>query len=174
MISKMSNRLLHGTSFMSYHHKIMPFAWSLLIDASILAALYSHKPHLLNFHAIGATAIGAITIITSFSSFIKGIPPVGNPMRTHKIIGSAVYLLVLVQIVLGILWRTFRSRSKGSQMSLYLEKMHKAVGYSLAFIAKFQVLYILPSSDGLFWFNLIWDLTAIILLIRAKKTKQKA
>jgi hypothetical protein len=51
--------------------------------------------------------------------------------------------------------------------------MHKALGYTIAVIAKLQVLFILPSSGFLFWFNLLWDLITIILLIRAKKSKER-
>ena len=94
---------------MEYHHKLMPFAWSVFIDASILAALYSHKPYAFPLHVIGAVLTGAITIITSFSSFLNGIPPPGNPMRTHKLTGTFLYLLIMVQIIIGILWWVTRS-----------------------------------------------------------------
>lgn len=51
--------------------------------------------------------------------------------------------------------------------------MHKIVGYTVAIIAKLQVLYILPSESMLFWFNLIWNITTVISLIKAKRSKVK-
>lgn len=170
----MPNRLLHGSTLMNYHHKLMPFAWSLLIDASIFAAINSNRPYFFAAHAIGAVTIGAITIITSFNSFLKGIPAAGNPMRTHKLMGSFIYLLILAQIIIGILWRLIRSSPKQSKWSLKLKKMHKTLGYSLAIVAKLQVLLILPPSGMLFWFNLIWNITSIALLIHSKRTEIKA
>ena len=74
LIRYMPGRLLHGSLLMSYHHKLMPIAWSLLIDSAIFAAIYSHKPYLFGLHAIGAGAIGLTTIITSFNSLLNGIP----------------------------------------------------------------------------------------------------
>lgn len=105
----MLSRLLHGGVFMEYHHKLMPFAWSIFIDTSILAALYSHKPYAFPAHVIGAVLTGTITIVTSFSSFLNGIPPPGNPMRAHKLTGAFLYVLILVQIIVGILSWLIRS-----------------------------------------------------------------
>jgi hypothetical protein len=170
----MPNRLLHGSVLMEYHHKLMPFAWSLLIDASIFAAIYSHRPFLFAGHVVGAVAIGAVSIITSFSSFLKGIPEAGNPMRTHKMIGVLIYLLIICQVMLGITWWIVRSSPKLSKWSIKLKKMHTIIGYSLAIIAKIQVLLILPASGMLFWFNLIWNLASLTLFIRSKTSKAKA
>jgi hypothetical protein len=107
-------RLLHGAALMEYHHKLMPFAWSIFIDVSIFAALYSHKPYALTTHVIGAATTGAITIVTSFASFLKGIPSPGNPMRTHKLTGFLLYCLIATQIIIGILWWFMRTSPKGS------------------------------------------------------------
>lgn len=139
----MVNRLLHGNLMMQYHHKLMPFAWSIFIDISILAAIYSHKPFAFPVHVVGAVLTGMITIATSFSSFLKGIPPVGNPMRLHKQIGTFLYMLIVSQIFIGILWYFMKSSLKKSKLSLIFKKMHKIIGYSIALVAKFQVLYIL-------------------------------
>lgn len=170
----MVNRLLHGSIMIQYHHKLMPFAWSVFIDLSILAAIYSHKSFALTLHVIGATLAGIITIATSFPSFIKGIPPVGDPMRLHKQIGTFLYMLIVSQIILGIMWYIMRSRSKGSQCSLILKKMHKTIGYSIASVAKFQVLYILGSDTLLFWFNLIWDIILLFAVVRKKRSATKS
>lgn len=105
----MLNRLLHGSSMIQYHHKLMPLTWSIFIDISILAALYSHKPFAFPVHVIGANLAGIITIVTSFASFLNGIPPVGDPMRLHKQIGTFLYMLIVTQILLGILWYIVRS-----------------------------------------------------------------
>jgi cytochrome b561 len=159
---------------MEYHHKFMPFTWSILIDAAIFAAIYSQKPYFFALHAIGAAAIGTITIVTSFSSFLNGIPPPGNPMRTHKMVGSFLYLLIILQVIVGVLWWLIRSSPKQSELSNKLKKLHKTIGYSLAIIAKLQVLYILSPKTILFWFNLLWDLISIALLIRLKRSKNQS
>lgn len=166
----MPGRLLHGSVLMSYHHNLMPIAWSLLIDSAIFAAIYSHKPYLFGLHAIGAGAIGLITIVTSFNSLLNGIPQ-NNPMRTHKLLGTFLYGLIVLQILLGILWWICRSSPKRSSLSLKLKKIHKVVGYSLALLAKVQVLYMIPSTDKMFWFNLLWDIASIAFLIYSKKSR---
>jgi hypothetical protein len=167
----MPGRLLHtGSLLMSYHHKLMPMAWSLLIDSAIFAAIYSHKPYLFGLHAIGAGAIGLITIITSFNSLLKGIPQ-NNPMRTHKLLGAFLYGLIVFQIIVGIFSWVCRSSPKRSNLSLKLKKIHKFVGFSLSLLAKLQVLYIIPSTDKMFWFNLLWDIASIAFLIYSKKAR---
>ena len=90
-------------------------------------------------------------------------------MRTHKLLGAFLYGLIVLQIIVGILWWVCRSNPKRSGISLKLKKIHKVVGYSLALLAKVQVLYIIPSTNKMFWFNLLWDVASIVFLIYSKK-----
>lgn len=167
-------RLLHGSSLMDYHHKIMPFAWCILIDASIFAALLPHRKNARYIHAFGATLVGVISIITSFSSFLRGIPAPGNPMRTHKLTGVLLYLLITSQIIVGILGWLIKSSQQKSEWSLKIKKVHQIIGYLIAIVAKLQVLWILPSSTILFWFNLFWNLITGYLFIRHKRHNVEA
>jgi hypothetical protein len=139
----MSLRLLHGASLMAYHHTLMPFAWSVFIDLSIFAAIYSRKPYMFSVHAITAFLTGFVSIATSFSSFMNGIPPPGDDMRFHKQLGSFMYLLIIVQICLGIVWWRIRTLKNGSKWTIWMKKIHTTLGYCLALIGKIQVLKIL-------------------------------
>lgn len=105
----MSARLLHGSVLITYHHKLMPFAWSIFIDAAIFAAIFSHKPYFLSLHAIGAFLVGGASIVTSFQSFLKGIPTEPGTMRNHKMVGVTLYVLITLQVCIGILWWLIRS-----------------------------------------------------------------
>lgn len=158
---------------MAYHHTLMPFAWSILIDLSIFAAIYSRKPFMFSLHAIGAFLAGFTSIATSFSSFLKGIPPPGDDMRFHKQLGSFMYLLIIVQFSLGIIWWRIRTQKNSSKWTIWMKKIHTTLGYCLALIGKVQVLNILSSEGKLFWFNLIWDTVVIFILIRTKLVKDK-
>ena len=139
----MSLRFLHGASLMAYHHTLMPFAWSVFIDLSIFAAIYSRKPYMFSVHAITAFLTGFVSIATSFSSFMNGIPPPGDDMRFHKQLGSFMYLLIIVQICLGIVWWRIRTLKNGSKWTIWMKKIHTTLGYCLALIGKIQVLKIL-------------------------------
>ena len=169
----MPMRLLHGGSLMGYHHTLMPFAWSIFIDLSIFAAIYTRKPYMFSVHAIGAFLVGFVSIATSFSSFLKGIPPPGSEMRFHKQLGSLMYLLIIVQICLGIVWWRIRRMKNSSKWTIWMKKIHTTLGYCLALTGKIQVLKILSPEEKLFWFNLIWDIVAIFILIRSKLAKTK-
>ena len=109
LISLMPTRILHGSILMSYHHKLMPFAWSLFIDAAIFAAIFSHKPYFLSLHVVGAVLVGGASIVTSFQSFLKGIPTEPGMMRTHKMVGVSLYILITLQLSIGILGWVMRS-----------------------------------------------------------------
>jgi len=132
---------------MGYHHKFMPFIWSIFSDISIFMAYYKYKQYTQIIHAIGGILICVISIATSLPTFLKkGIPAFDSPMRMHYIFGILLYGVMALQMILGILIRVMRYYPKSTTIILLkLNKMHKYVGLTLALLSKLQVLKILPT-----------------------------
>ena len=171
----MTTRFLHSVAtntLIQYHHQIMPYTWTLLSDITILAAIYPQHKYTFLAHVIGAVLTCTLTIGTSFESFLRGIPESG-PFRVHKLVGSSVYFMMLLQIMLGICSKVLRSSRAKSIHTYKFKRLHKILGYIIAIVGKFQVLYILDASSILYQFNMIWNIFTILFLIH-KKTSKKA
>jgi hypothetical protein len=78
---------------------------------------------------------------------------------------------MLVQIICGIISKVIRSKRSKSIHAFKFKKLHKIIGYLIAIIGKFQVLYILDASSNLYQFNIIWNIISILFLLHKKTNR---
>jgi hypothetical protein len=171
---------------LSLHINSMPFIWSIAIDITIFLAFYKYRPYAQWLHVLGGIICAALTLTTSLPTLLE-LPTLSpnDPHYYHYVIGIMLYIMMFSQIILGGLSRVFRLVSTIKSIYIYrINKVHMVLGYTLAVLAKMQVMLILNHmylediynaryEYNSLIFNVFWNSILIVLYIWRKNTIKK-
>lgn len=163
-----------SVTLMKFHKSLMSYFWSIAIDIAIFLPFLVQYKYSLIIHMVLGGLVALTTIVTSWKSMLRGLPPVENHMYFHKLFGMIICGLVLIQVLLGLISYLIKATKKTSPfLVLYIRWAHTYIGYAIAIMAKIQTINFLYPDTPLYWFNVIWNILFIIVYLKRAFTHQK-
>ncbi len=161
-------------SLMTFHKALMPYFWSIVIDIAIFLPFLVQYKYSLIIHMVLGAIVAVTSIVTSWQSMMRGLPPSGTRMYFHKLFGMIILGLVLIQVILGLISFLIKATKKTSpHVVLYIRWAHTYIGYVIALMCKVQTINFLKGGSPLYWFNLIWDIFFILFYLQRLFTHAK-
>ena len=88
----------------------MPYLWSILIDIGVFLPFYVPPKYTVILHAICTTIVSAATLMTAGPELVlNGLPQWSDELFFHKLLGTFIFALIIMQIVLGIISKLNKS-----------------------------------------------------------------
>lgn len=155
--------------FEEFHKEDMMYLWTIVINFSILLAMYKYRRYTMLLHFLFTLAIATVTIVYSFPLLLsKAIPANTSPLKAHMIVGIAILSLICLEVVLGCFCKALNLFKVPSVLLHYINKAHAVIGYSLAILCKFQYYYIVKKKNYVYWILLTQDILFAFLIVARK------